>query len=77
MAALERLEVAVRDASNFGVSKKAEISLRKQARILTDLKMHVSYLDKPAIDKILARVAKLHQEILYSIMNPPQRTAKK
>ena len=39
--------------------------------------MNVSALDRPELEKILARLLSLRQEILYSIMNPPRESAKK
>lgn len=75
--ALERLEKAVTAAANAGTSKNAETHLRRQGRDLENFKTNVSYFDRPAIEKVMERVAALRQQILYSIMNPNQGKAKK
>ena len=77
LAALNRLETAVTAASNAGASKNAEMHLRRQARDLENFKTNVSYFDRPAIEKVIARVVALREQILYSIMNPNQGKAKK
>ena len=75
-AALDRLEAAVTAASNGGTSKNAEMHLRRQGRDLENLKTKVSYFDRPAIEKLMARVAALREQFLYSLMNPHQGKAK-
>jgi hypothetical protein len=70
---LERLETAVTAASNAGTSKKAETFLRRQERDLGSLKTNVSYLERPAIEKVMERAAAIRERILYSLMNPPKR----
>ena len=77
LAALNRLETAVTTAANAGTSKNAEMHLRRQARDLENFKTNVSFFDRPAIEKVIARVAALREQILYSIMNPKQGKAKK
>lgn len=77
LASLERLESAVTAASNAGTSKNAETHLRRQGRDLENFKSSVSYFDRPAIEKVIARVAALREQILYSIMNPNRGKAKK
>ena len=77
VAALNRLETAVTAAANGGTSKNAEMHLRRQGRDLENLKTNVSYFDRPAIEKVIARVVALREQILYSIMNPNQGKAKK
>jgi hypothetical protein len=37
------------------------------------LKTNVSYLERPAIEKVMERVAVIRERILYSIMNPAKR----
>ena len=77
LSALGRLETAVTAAAHAGSSKNVEVHLRRQARDLENLKTSVSYFDRPAIEKVLARVVALREQILYSIMNPPERSRKK
>jgi len=71
--ALERLGTAVTAASHAGTSKKAETYLRRQERDLGSLKINVSYLERPAIEKVMERAAAIRERILYSIMNPAKR----
>jgi hypothetical protein len=73
LGALERLGTAVTAASHAGISKKAETYLRRQERDLGSLKTNVSYLERPAIQKVMERAAVIRERILYSIMNPPKR----
>ena len=75
-AALERLETAVTAAAHAGTSKTAEMHLRRQGRDLENFKTNVTYLDRPAVEKLIAHVAALREQILYSLMNPNQRKAK-
>jgi hypothetical protein len=70
LSAVDRLEKAVR-ATSGGAAKDAEIQLRRQARTLEGLKMSVAFDQRPPVEKAATRVTKLHEEILYNIMNPP------
>ena len=73
LGALERLGMAVAAASHGGTSKNAEMHLRRQQRDLENLKINVSYFERPAIEKVIARAAAIREQILYSIMNPGKR----
>lgn len=73
LSALERLGMAAAAASHVGTSKKAETYLRRQERDLENLKTNVSYLERPAIEKVIERAAEIREQILYSIMNPEKR----
>jgi hypothetical protein len=73
LGALERLGMAVAAASHGGTSKNAEMHLRRQVRDLENLKTNVSYLERPAIETLIARGVELREKILYSIMNPQKR----
>ncbi len=77
LAAVERLGKAVREASNTGASKSAEIHLRRQGRELENLRMSLAFLDRPPIEHAAARVSQVREEILYSIMNPRRESANK
>jgi len=70
---LDRLDKAAEENSNGGAAKKAEIRLREQIRALENLKMNISARQRNPIEKAMARVVKLHEEILYSIMMPSSR----
>ena len=73
LGGLERLATAVTAASRAGTSKKAETYLRRQERDLGSLRANVSYLERPAIEKLMERAAAVRERILYSIMNPARR----
>jgi hypothetical protein len=70
LGTLDRLGTAVAAARHSGTSKNAEVFLRRHARDLEGLKTNVSYLDRPAIEKLLERATELRAQILYSIMHP-------
>jgi hypothetical protein len=76
LSALDRLEKAWKEPSGSGASKDAEIHLRQQARALENLKMSLSFNEQAPVEKAVARAAKLHEVILYSIMNPHKEPAK-
>ena len=76
LSALDRLEKAWKEPSGSGASKDAEIHLRRQARDLENLKMSLSFNEQAPVEKVATRVAKLHEAILYSIMNPHKERAK-
>ncbi|OFW12262.1 MAG: hypothetical protein A3H27_02820 [Acidobacteria bacterium RIFCSPLOWO2_02_FULL_59_13] len=77
LGAVDRLGKAASEAADMGYSKKAEQRLRHQLRELEDLKMAVSYQERPTVVEIAARVAKVQEKILYSIMQPRQESAKR
>ncbi|MBI3895747.1 MAG: hypothetical protein HY313_07420 [Acidobacteria bacterium] len=77
LGAIERLGKAVNDASDVGYSKRAEQRLRRQLRELEDLKMAVSYQERPVVAKVEEQVAAVLEKILYSIMQPRQEEAKR
>lgn len=77
LAAVDRLGRAVREASDAGTSKRAEVNLREQVRQLEGLKMDVSYLERPVLEKVIAQVTRLREEILYSVLKPRQESSKK
>jgi hypothetical protein len=69
MSAIEHLETAV-STPGAGTSKDAEIHLRRQTKILENIRMGASYSERGPVEKATDRVAKLHEHVLYSIMNP-------
>ena len=77
LAALDLLESAVSKAANPGVFKNAEQHLRRQIHDLENLKMNVSALERPDLEKVQTRLVSLRQKFLYSIMNPQRESAKK
>jgi len=74
---LDLLESAVSKAANPGVFKNAEQHLRRQIHDLENLKMNVSALERPDLEKVQTRLVSLRQKFLYSIMNPQRESAKK
>jgi hypothetical protein len=76
LSAVDRLEKAWKESSGSGASKDAEIHLRQQARDLENLKMSLSFQEQAPVEKAATRVAKLHEAVLYSIMNPHKEPSK-
>jgi hypothetical protein len=72
-AALERLGPAVREAAHTGTSKSTEVHLRNHIRELENLKISVSMMERPFLEKLLAPAIELREEVLYSIMHPPKK----
>jgi hypothetical protein len=72
-AALERLGPAVREAAHTGTSKRTEVHLRSHIRELENLKINVSTMERPFLEKLLAPAIELREEVLYSIMHPPKK----
>jgi hypothetical protein len=72
-AALERLGLAVREAAHTGTSKSTEVHLRNHIRELENLKISVSVMERPFLEKLLAPAIALREEVLYSIMHPPKK----
>jgi hypothetical protein len=48
--------------------KKAEISTRDLSRRLQDFQDQMSYVDRPLLDKVKARVQQVHEELLLGVM---------
>jgi len=48
--------------------KKAEISTRDLARRIDSLENDMSYTDRPMLEKLKARVQKVHEELLLGVM---------
>jgi hypothetical protein len=48
--------------------KKAEISTRDLSRRIQDFQNGMSYVDRPMIDKLKARVQEVHEELLMGVM---------
>jgi len=72
-AALERLGPAVREAAHTGTSKRTEVHLRSHIRELENMKISVSTMERPFLEKLLAPAIQLREEVLYSIMHPPKK----
>ena len=70
LAGVDRLEKAIHEIPGSGASKESEIHLRRQAWSLENLKMSVPWGERAPVEEALSRVTKLHEEVLYSIMNP-------
>ena len=76
-AACEQLASSVRQAAHNGTSKKAEKHLRDQIYDLDQLKMSVSAVERSQVDRLIARVVELREEVLYSLMHPPKEQEKR
>ncbi|MBI4465051.1 MAG: hypothetical protein HY647_10130 [Acidobacteria bacterium] len=77
LGAVDRLGKAASEAADIGYYKRAEQRLRNQLRELENLKMAVSYQERPAVVEVQGRVAAIHEKILYSIMEPRQEAARR
>ena len=77
LSAVDLLVQAVRSASDTGYSKRAEIHLRRHERELEHLKMSLSVMDRASVEKVAGQVTRLREEILYTIMNPRDESARK
>ncbi len=72
--AIEWLGAAVHKASHAGTSKSAEQLLRDQIYDLNEFKMNLSAAERPLLEPIISRAVKLREEILYSLMHPPEES---
>jgi hypothetical protein len=72
-SALDRLSSSVREAQHNGTSKNAETFLRTQMNGLENVKLVVSAIERPLVDKLLSNVVTLREEILYGLMHPPEK----
>jgi hypothetical protein len=48
--------------------KKAEISTRDLSRRIQDFQDQMSYVDRPLLDKVKARVQEVHEQLLLGVM---------
>jgi hypothetical protein len=71
-AAVDRLGDSVREASHTGTTKGAEQYLRDQMHALDNLKMNVSASERPYLERIVARVDSLREEMLNTLMYPKE-----
>lgn len=72
---LESVELAFTSLSQSGKNprrsdwfKKAEISTRDLSRKIQDFQDQMSYVDRPLLDKLKARVQDVHEELLLEVM---------
>ncbi len=77
LSAVELLGQAVMSASDTGYSKRAEIHLRRHERELKNFQMSLSVMDRTSVEQVAGQVTRLREEILYSIMNPRDESARK
>lgn len=75
--AVDLLVQAVRSASDTGYSKRAEIHLRRHEREFKNLQMSLSVMERTSVEQVAGQVTRLREEILYSIMNPRDESARK
>jgi hypothetical protein len=72
---LESVDLAVTSLEQSGKNprrsdwfKKAEISTRDLTRRIESFQEEMSYLDRPLLDKLKARVQQVHDELLLGVM---------
>jgi hypothetical protein len=72
---LESVELAATSLTQSGKNprrsawyKKAEISTRDLSRRLQDFQDQMSYVDRPLLDKVKARIQEVHEELLLGVM---------
>jgi hypothetical protein len=72
---LESVELAITSLNQSGKNprrsdwfKKAEISTRDLSRRLQDFQDQMSYVDRPLLDKVKARVTQVHEDLLLQVM---------
>lgn len=72
---LESVELASTSLTQSGKNprrsewfKKAEISTRDLSRRIQDFQDQMSYVDRPLLDKVKARVQEVHEELLLGVM---------
>lgn len=72
---LESIDLAANSLEQSGKNprrstayKKAEISTRDLARRIKDFQDQMSYVNRPLLDKLLARVQVVHEELLMGVM---------
>jgi hypothetical protein len=71
--ALQRLDMAVHAAAHDGTSKRIELGLRRHLREMEQVRMNVSTAERPMIEAIAAKLTKLREAVLYSIMAPKKK----
>ena len=54
--------------------KKAEISTRDLSRRLQDFQDQMSYVDRPLLDKVKARVQEVHEQLLMGVMEGKKKS---
>jgi hypothetical protein len=72
---LESVEMASTSLTDSGKNprrsdafKKAEISTRDLSRRIDSFQEQMSYMDRPMLDKVKARVLQVHEELLLGVM---------
>jgi hypothetical protein len=77
---LESVELASTSLTQSGKNprrsawfKKAEISTRDLSRRIQDFQDQMSYVDRPLLDKVKARVLEVHEELLLGVMEGKKR----
>ena len=62
------LEQSRKNPRRSAAYKKAEISTRDLSRRLQDFQDQMSYVDRPLLDKVKARIQEVHEELLLGVM---------
>lgn len=72
---LESVELAATSLARSGKNprrsdwfKKAEISTRNLSRRIQDFQDQMSFVDRPLLDKVKARILEVHEELLLGVM---------
>ena len=69
LTAIDRLDHAVQEPDIKGGTKDSEIGLRREIKSLGNLRLTLSAAEQPPLDSMLMKVTRLHERILYSLMN--------
>ena len=62
------LEQSGKNPRRSAAFKKAEISTRDLSRRIQDFQDQMSYVDRPLLDKVKARVQEVHEQLLLGVM---------
>jgi hypothetical protein len=62
------LEQSGKNPRRSAAFKKAEISTRDLSRRIQDFQDQMSYVDRPLLDKVKARVQQVHEQLLLGVM---------
>lgn len=67
------LEQSGKNPRRSAAFKKAEISTRDLSRRIQDFQDQMSYVDRPLLDKVKARVQQVHEQLLLGVMEGKKR----
>jgi hypothetical protein len=67
------LEQSGKNPRRSAAFKKAEISTRDLSRRIQDFQDQMSFVDRPLLDKVKARVQQVHEQLLLGVMEGKKR----